>query len=531
MEYESILAQYKDAVDKSSIFSKADSRGRITYVNDKFCEISGYSRDELLGHNHSIIKDSSTPKALFKEMWNDITKGKVWNGVLKNKKKDGGCYYVNSTIYPIKDESGNFLEYISIRQDITELIKSQKLLEIYSTDTITHLPNRQKLNERLKSNSDELMSIILDIKEFTLINELYGDSVGDEILLKVSLRLIDYLANEGVTLYRLDSDRYLILVDDKNLFTKYESLIEFTFLSEDDFIINDIAVSFNIGVAYGSADLLNKSSLALKEAKKRKNRFFVYNDSIDTKKLHQKNLKRFNDFKDALLNDRIEPFFQPIVDAKTEKIVKYESLARIIDRDNNIIAVADFLEIAEKSSFFENFTRQMIQKIFAISNASNQEVTINLTYENINSAGLVKYIQNRLQMHKGPRITFEILESEEISDYTVLEDFVDMVKEYGSLIAIDDFGTGYSNFAHLAKFKADFIKIDGSIINNLESDENHKLILSILIEYANKNNIKTIAEYVSSAKIANIVKELGVDLLQGYYYGKPENAKYYNLSI
>ncbi len=530
MEYESVLAQYKDAVDETSIFSKADIDGRITYVNDKFCEISGYSRDELLGRNHSIIKDPSTPKAVFEEMWNDITNGRVWNGVIKNRKKDGGHYYVNATIYPIKDENGNFLEYISIRQDITELIRSQKLVEIYSTDTITHLPNRQKLNERLKSNSDELMSIILDIKEFTLINELYGECVGDEILLKVSLKLKDYLTNEGVTLYRLDSDRYLILVDDEKLFTKYNSLIEFTFLSEDNFIINDIAVSFNIGVAYGSSDLLNKSSLALKVAKKRKSRFFVYNDSIDTKELNQKNLKRFKDFKDALLNDRIEPFFQPIVDAKTQEIAKYESLARIIDRDGNIVAVADFLEIAEKSSFFENFTRQIIQKIFVISKNSNKEVTINLTYENICSVDLVKYIENRLQMHTGPKITFEILESEEIADYTVLEDFVDMVKGYGSLIAIDDFGTGYSNFSHLAKFKADFIKIDGSIISNLESDENHKLILSILIEYAKKNGIKTIAEYVSSIEIANIVKELGIDLMQGYYYGKPENAKYYKLS-
>lgn len=529
MEYESILEQYRDAVDKSSIFSKTDIKGNITYINDKFCEISGYSREELEGHTHAIVKDPTAPKSIFKNLWKTISSGNIWNGVLKNIKKDGGAYYVNATIYPIKDADGKIVEYISIRQDITELIKSRQLLEIYTTDTLTHLPNREKLNEKLASNDSELMAILLDIKDLSIINELYGESIGDEILLESSKRIKSYISNESVVLYKLDSDRYFILVDDKSLFSKYESLIEFALLSEDNFIINDIVVTFSISVAYGSKELLSKTSLALKEAKKAKSRYFVYNDTINTKEIHELNLKRFNDFKDALINDRIEPFFQPIVDAKTQEVVKYESLARIRDKDGNVIAVSDFLSIAEKSSFFENFTRQIIQKIFAISKSSNKEVTINITYENINSQNLVNYIENRLKNHDGPRITFEILESEEISDYSVLEDFVNMVKSYGALIAIDDFGTGYSNFTHLSKFRADFLKIDGSIIGNIQNDENCKLILSILVDYAKKNNMKVIAEYVSDADIAGVVRDLGVDLLQGYHYGKAENAAFYNL--
>ncbi|WP_373000222.1 EAL domain-containing protein [Sulfurimonas sp.] len=530
MEDESIFEQYKDAVDKSSIFSKTDIKGNITYVNDKFCEVSEYSREELLGRTHAIIKDPTAPKSVFKEIWRTISDGNIWNGVLKNIKKSGNAYYVNSTIYPIKDSSGKILEYISIRQDITELIKSQQLLEIYSTDTLTHLPNREKLNERLRSNDDELMAILLDIKDFTVINDLYGERIADEILLEASQRLKSYISNESVVLYKLDSDRYFILVDDKSLFSKYESLIEFALLSEDNFIINDIVVTFNISMACGSKDLLSKTSLALKEAKKTKHRYYIYNDSINTKEIHQLNLKRFNDFKDALINDRIEPFFQPIVDAKTEEVVKYEALARIRDADGNVIAVSDFLSIAEKSSFFENFTRQIIQKIFAVSKASNKEVTINLTYENINSHKLVTYIENRLKKHDGPTITFEMLESEEIRDYSVLEDFINMVKSYGALIAIDDFGTGYSNFTHLSKFRADFVKIDGSIIGNIQSDDNCRLILSILVDYAKRNNIKVIAEFVSDADIAKTVRDLGVDLLQGYHYGKAENAAFYNLT-
>lgn len=530
MESRSILKQYKDAVDKSSILSKTDTEGNITYVNDMFCEISEYKREELIGHTHSIIKDPNAPNSIFEKIWQTISNGNIWRGVLKNIKKNGTPYYVNSTIYPIKDLDGKIVEYISIRQDITELINSRQLLEVYSTDALTYLPNREKLNNRLSLNSSELMAILLDIKDFTIINDLYGEPIGDKILFEVSKILNSYITNKSVVLYKLDSDRYFILIDDKSLFAKYESLIEFTLLSEENFIINDIVVTFNISMARGSKELLNKASLALKEAKKTKSRYVIYNDSINTKEIHKLNLKRFNDFKDALINDRIEPFFQPIVDAKTEEIVKYESLARMIDIDGNVIAVSDFLSIAQKSSFFENFTRQIIQKIFAVSKASNKEVTINITYENINSERVVTYIENRLKKHSGPIITFEILESEEISDYEVLENFSNMVKSYGSLIAIDDFGTGYSNFMNLSRFKADFVKIDGSIISRIEKDENSKLIVATLVDYAKKNNIKVVAEYVSSSEIAKIVKDLGVDLLQGYYYGKAEKASFYHLT-
>ncbi len=529
MDNDSLLHQYKNAVDTSSIFSKADVGGLITYVNKLFCDITGYDESELLGKNHSILRHPDMPAKVFESMWKTISSGNIWQGVVKNKKKDGTSYYVNSTIYPIKDEDGKILEYISIRQDITEVIKNKKLLAFYSTDQVTQLPNRQKLLEKLNSNSSQLMSIILDIKDMSLLNELYGEETGDEILYKISLLLKEYIANDNVTLYKLPVDQYLILVEDKNLFDKYKSLIEFTFLSEDNFIVNDIVINFTIGVAYGAEELLSQTSLALKEAKKRHKGFYVYDKIIDAKELHIKNIKQLTTFKEALEDGRIEPFLQPIVDAHSHITMKYEALARVIDNTGNILETKDFLDIARKSSFFNSFTKQILQKSFAISTQADVEVSINLTYENIHSTELLNYIETRLKMHTGPKITFEILESEEIEDYVVLNNFIKMAKGYGALIAIDDFGSGYSNFSHLLKFDADFIKIDGSIINNVETDDNAKMILSLIVAYAKMANIKTVAEYVSSKEIADIVTQAGVDLLQGYHFGKAENVIHYNL--
>jgi PAS domain S-box-containing protein len=267
MENNSILLQYKNAVDTSSIFSKTDVQGVINYVNERFCNITGYSESEIIGQKHSILRHPDMPAKVFETMWQTITKGDVWQGVVKNRKKDGTSYYVNSTIYPIKDENGEILEYISIRQDITEVIKNKKLLAFYSTDQLTQLPNRQKLLEKLNANPNNLMSIIVDIKNMTLINELYGEEIGDEIILKVSQMLKEYILDDNVTLYKLPADQYLILVENENLFNKYLSLVEFTFLTEGNFIVNNILISFTIGVAYGS-ELLSQTSFALKEAKK-----------------------------------------------------------------------------------------------------------------------------------------------------------------------------------------------------------------------------------------------------------------------
>ena len=528
MNDDSILHQYKDAVDISSIFSKTDTNGIITYVNKRFCDISGYTKDELLGRNHSILRHPNMPSKLFETMWNTITHGDVWQGVVKNRKKDGSSYYVNSTIYPIKDKHGKILEYISIRQDITEIVTNKQRLESYLKDQITQLPNRQKLLDKLNDNCDELMSIILDINNMSLLNELYGEEVGDKILYEVSLLLKEYIVNDDATLYKLPADQYLILVEDKNLFRKYRSLVEFTFLSEDNFIVNDIIINFTIGVAYGSKELLSHTSLALKEAKKRRKKFYVYDKFIDTREQHIKNNWQLATFIEALKDGRIEPFLQPIVDAHSHTVIKYEALARVIDNTGNILETKDFLDIARKSSFFNNFTKQILQKSFTISMQAEVEVSINLTYENINSTELFNYIETRLKMHTGPKITFEILESEEIEDYKVLHNFIKMAKSYGAFIAIDDFGSGYSNFSHLLKFDADFIKIDGAIINNIETDKNAKMILSLIIAYAKMANIKTIAEYVSSKEIADTVTQAGVDLLQGYYFGKAENVTHYN---
>lgn len=144
-----ILEEYKKAIDKSTIVSKANLKGIITYVNDKFCEISGYSRDELIGKNHNIVRSSHMPKEVFKELWEAIKNKETWSGVIENRAKNGTSYFVQATVIPILDDNNEIVEYIGVRQDITELKKLQfqeinenvdKALEMHFKNVVAYMP-------------------------------------------------------------------------------------------------------------------------------------------------------------------------------------------------------------------------------------------------------------------------------------------------------------------------------------------------------------------------------------------------------
>jgi len=165
----------------------------------------------------------------------------------------------------------------------------------------------------------------------------------------------------------------------------------------------------------------------------------------------------------------------------------------------------------------------MIEKAFKIAYEHNKHININLSIEDVTNKEFVKYIEEELINKKiANLITFELLESESITDYKSVLFFIDIVKKLGSKIAIDDFGSGYSNFAYLVKLKPDYIKIDGSLVKNIHKDNNSLLITKSINQFAHSLNIKTVAEYVHCKEVLDILQELGIDEYQGFYFSEPK---------
>jgi len=518
------LKSYKVAINESSIVSRANLKGEITYVNDNFCKVSGYTKKEVIGKPHSILRHPDNPKEFYKEMWETIENKKVWKGTLKNRGK-GRDYWIDATIMPILDENKNIIEYIAVRHEITKMIEQQeKLNNIANTDTLTGLGNRFKLVNEIENCTYGCLAII-DIDNFSQVNDFYGHQIGDEIIKQVADNFIKYRCNENNLLYHLQGDQFVIFNHSQNKDIFYENMLKLgKTLTQMEIDLKGEKLIFNFTIALSFEEkekLLATADMALKVAKREDKPFMVYSEDISLNGEYENNIKWAKKIKEAIENDKIIPVFQPIVDNTTNNWGKYESLVRLED-DGKLISPYFFLNISKKTKHYITITKIMIEKSFEVFKDKEEEFSINLTIEDILNSDLKFFIFMMLERYQiGSRVVFEIVESESIENFKEVASFIDDVKEYGCKIAIDDFGTGYSNFEYLLKLKADYIKIDGSLIKDIDTNETSRIVVKNIVQFAKDLKIKTIAEFVENEAILKKIKELGIDYSQGYYFSEP----------
>ena len=237
--------------------------------------------------------------------------------------------------------------------------------------------------------------------------------------------------------------------------------------------------------------------------------------------------KLFDDvllLKKALENDGVLPYFQAILNTKTLEIEKYESLMRLKKNQDEVLSVFSYLQTSKKIKLYEKMMFIMFEKSLATFHKQNFDFSINLSYEDIENEQFRHHIYETIKRkhHQGKSLIFEILESDFIEDFTIVEQFAKTLRKYSCKIAIDDFGSGYSNMENILKLKPDIIKIDGSLIKNINTSNESKTIVKNIVNMAKELKAQTVAEYVHSKEIFEIVKSLNVDFLQGFYFHEPE---------
>ena len=521
-----LLDEYRKVLDESAIVSKSDLAGTITYVNDLLCRMSGYSREELLGQPHSILRHPDVSPELFADMWQTITSGRVWKGVFPSRCKDGSTRWNATTICPIFDHSGAIIEYIAARYDVTELIeKRQQLQHLLTTDTLTGLPNRYQLLQdidRLKRAS----LLMVDIHNFGEINDFYGIETGDLVIRELARLVARLCHSDDMTLYRLHGDQLAILYQGPWSVEQLErfshQLLEEVARKPFQVNANEILVQITCGISYQQENPLIEADLALKQAKRSGRLVQVIVESDDIKKVLEKNHEWLRRLRDALDENRIVPFYQPIIDATTGRTTKYECLVRLIEQDGAVILPMEFLPIARKARIYPRITRAVIDQAVQVFADRPCDFSINLVSEDIMDLGLVEYMHEKLlRTPLAHRVIFEILETEGMENFNRIQEFIRIVKRYGCRIAIDDFGSGYSNFERLLSLQADYLKIDGSIIRMVSEDEVSATIARTIVTVAAKIGIRTVAEYVHDERTAVLAREIGIDYLQGFFLGEP----------
>lgn len=512
-----IQKQFTDLVDKSSIISKTDKNGIITYVNENFCKTSEYSKEELIGKTHNLVRHPDNPKEVYKDLWNTIKNKKIeWSGVIKNLSKSGKTYYIKTTIKPILDANGQILEYVSVRSNVNTIMSDKK-----------------HLIDKIESNNLFLL-ILIQIEDFEILDRFYNILTVDKIEKMFAFNMLSYLPNAYVfeNIYNIGNGRYALLADFFDFASSETNIIEYleTFVKnirKSILIVDEIEYDLNIIVSYsfGKEHLYEDAKCGLDEAINKKMLIKYANDSSIHDHIEaKKNMEVIKMVKIALDNYKIVSYFQPIINNKTRIIEKYESLVRLVDEEGNVLSPYAFLDISKKGSYYNKITHRVLENSFKILEHITTKISINLSSLDIEKEETRDILYELLERYSldTSRIVFELLEDESVKDFAVIKRFIQKVKKLGVMIAIDDFGAGYSNFERLLEFEPDILKIDGSLVKNIANDVYSRNIVETIVSFAKKQNIITIAEFVENEEIFNILYNLGVDYSQGYYFGEPK---------
>lgn len=404
-------------------------------------------------------------------------------------------------------------------------LKTVKLLNQLKTDELTGLLNRRALNSMLKTDIEKIF-ILINIDNFDSLNITCGYTNGD-LILKGTAQFLKKYTPKYAQLYYLGVDEFAIVSNKMSIDEAYDfATILHNKIQENNIIIShfNIKFTFTIAISQGSKNIFKNARIALKEARtKGKNRINIYNKNSPIEVLQSNIQKYLPILKTAILYRYITPYFHPIINNKTQKIEKYESLARIIDTHGNIYQPFEFIKIAELTGLIPDITRIMIDKTFMAFKDNNFTFSINISEYDLNDGYLIEFFKACLKKYniKASRVVIEVLEGASIGGAQEEIDQLKQLQNLGFFIAIDDFGTENSNFERVHNLNIDFIKIDGSFIKNIDIDKKSYNITKTIVVLAKSIGAEVIAEFVHSKAVLDKVNELDIKYSQGYYFAQP----------
>jgi len=542
-----------------SVILMTDKFGIIEYVNLKFVELTGYSRNEVIGQSPKLLSSGQTPQATYNDLWKTLSAGKEWRGEFHNRKKNGDFYWANEYIAPIFNDDGNITNFVGLQDDVTEHRRINKEINYQAThDLLTGLINRREFEKRLKrliknSHQDhhsEHIFCFFDLDKFKIVNDTSGHPAGDELLRQVST-LISENIRQRDTLARFGGDEFGILMESCSLnkaeyvTEKIRDIIEhFIFIWEDK--------SFSIGVSIGVVQINNKTKdlteafkqadaacYAAKEAGR--NRVWIYKENDITLSNRKNELDWANETLVAIKENRMSLFAQvitPIGKQKSNKL-RYEILVRQFTKNGQQVSPAQFLPALERYNLAIKLDAWVISKTFNFLQTHEDKISdieyfsINLSGQSLSSKKIYDLIAQFLatQLTLSSKIVFEITETVAIANITDAIHFISSLKQYGCRFALDDFGCGMSSFAYLKKLPVDYLKIDGLFVKDIVEDPIDYAMVKSINEVGHLMGLETIAEFVENKAILQKLEDINVNFAQGYSLGKPQPLESFFKSI
>jgi diguanylate cyclase (GGDEF)-like protein/PAS domain S-box-containing protein len=552
------LTKQKQAEEKlklaASVFTHAreaiiitDGTGNIIKVNDCFAEITGYDCEEVIGKNPRFLRSNQQSPEFYTAMWHTIETSDYWSGEIWNCRKDGGLYSEMKTISAVRDEQGIITHYVALGIDITPIKKHQQQLEhIAHYDILTNLPNRILLADRLsqamlqcRRNMKTIAVVFLDLDGFKKVNDKHGHSVGDELLVELSVRMSTAL-REGDSLARIGGDEFVAVLTDLTAEEDCESVLEQLLLAVseevriDDMILN---ISTSIGVTFYPQDnvsadqLMRQADRAMYVAKESgKNCYHQFdllqNDAIKAKQ------EKLEDIRGALDNHQFVLHYQPKVNMRTGMVTGVEALIRWQDPKRGLVSPLEFLPAIENNHMMIEVGEWVIDtalKQISLWKAIglDMQISVNIAALQLQQPNFTQRLAALLAAHEEVESCFlelEVLETSALKDMQLVTKTMNDCLDLGVKFALDDFGTGYSSLTYFRHLPAGMIKIDQSFVKDMLANDDDLAIVKVVVALAQSFDRNVIAEGVETIEHGSALLELGCELAQGYGIAIPMPA-------
>jgi diguanylate cyclase (GGDEF)-like protein/PAS domain S-box-containing protein len=523
-----------------------DSRGTIESVNNAFTTLTGYSKEEVLGKNPRLLKSGKQPEDFYGNLWSTITSGKVWQGEIVNKRKDGTTYTEEMTITPVTQGVGksNYTRFVAIKQDITQRKAAERQVEFLAYyDALTGLPNRTLLQDRLaralavaRRRKEKLALLFLDLDGFKNINDSLGHSVGDLVLQEVSGRLKKW-GREQDTVARVGGDEFIIVLSGVKDISDAAVATE-RLMDAMTAVLNVQGRSLNIGCSIGisifpedgadSETLIKNADAAMYSAKTNgRNDFKFFTAEMNAQVVERVALE--SGLRLALHKQQLFLVYQPQVDIATGRIIGLEALLRWQHPDLGLVPPDKFIRIAENSGLILPIGEWVLRTACSQARKWQDEglpavtMAVNVSAVQFREEGFCELIQKVLhETGLASRcLELELTESVLLDNAEVILSVVRKLKAMGLKLAIDDFGTGYSSLSYLTQFPVSKLKIDRSFVQDVAVNPDDAAITTAIISMAKSLHLKVIAEGVDNEAQLSFLRMLQCDEIQGYYFSRP----------
>ncbi|MGE4473224.1 EAL domain-containing protein [uncultured Sulfuricurvum sp.] len=525
----------------------SDENNNILEVNQAFIKTFGYTHTEVIGKNPKMLSSGRHDPFFYEQMWKAINEEGRWSGEIKNRRKDGTGIVQWMSISVVDDYQNGTKNYLAVTLDISQLKESEEKLSYMAYhDPLTGLANRTKLFERIdqfiqRSKRSHAIGALLylDLDRFKNLNDSMGHTVGDQILVEVAARLSSRVRSHDL-IARVGGDEFVLWLEDLQNTAEAEIVAEkFLNVFNEPFIVNahEYMVQGSIGIALYPQDARQRDSLlkngdaAMYRAKEDPKRKIAYYRLQMTQQA-KTSLRLESELYQALKNYEFELYYQPKIDAMSGVIKGAEALIRWNHPTRGLVMPGDFISFAEQTSLISQMGEYVLEqafeqlKIWQSRSQSRINVSVNLSGRQLNDddiASLLGIIGKYTDL--APFITIELTETFLMHHAQSAVSMLEKLKNAGVMLSIDDFGTGYSSLGYLKRFKVDELKIDRLLINDIETDPNDRIIADAVIAMAHTLGLKVVAEGVETVVQAEILRESGCDLFQGFYFDRPLKAE------